>query len=78
MKERILFAVILFFVLGSAASSGTYLIGQTAISIFHGVGMLTLCIIGMMSFLLVIRFLNQSIINGCGENEKAGNPIFIL
>lgn len=49
MEKRILFAVILFFVLGSAAVSGSDSISQTAKSIFHGIGMLTLGIIGIVS-----------------------------
>ncbi|MDQ0430173.1 putative membrane protein SirB2 [Planomicrobium stackebrandtii] len=49
MKNRILFAVILFFVLGSAAISGADSISQTAKSIFFGIGMLTLGVIGIVS-----------------------------
>lgn len=49
MKDRILFAIILFFVLGSAAISGNDSINQTAKSIFHGLGMFTLGLIGIYS-----------------------------
>jgi hypothetical protein len=49
MKNRILFAVILFFVLGSAAISGTDSISHSAKSIFHGIGMFTLSLIGIFS-----------------------------
>lgn len=48
MKDRILFAVILFFVFGSAAISGTDSISQLAKSIFHGIGMFTLGMIGVI------------------------------
>lgn len=49
MKDRILFAIILFFVLGSGAISGNDSISHMAKSIFHGLGMFTLGIIGIYS-----------------------------
>ncbi|MGH2317893.1 hypothetical protein ACRC6Q_08985 [Planococcus sp. SE5232] len=50
MKDRILFAIIIFFVLGSSVTSGNDSINQTAKSIFHGFGMFTLGLIGIYSF----------------------------
>ena len=55
MKNRILFAVILFFVLGSAAISGTDSISHTAKSIFHGIGMFTLGLIGIISLYKIFK-----------------------
>jgi len=47
--DRIFFAIILFFVLGSGAISGNESISQLAKSIFHGLGMFTLSMIGIYS-----------------------------
>lgn len=49
LKDKIVFAVILFFVLGSTAISGADSISHTAKSIFHGIGMVTLGLIGIAS-----------------------------
>lgn len=49
MKDRILFTVILFFVFGSMVISNTDSINQTAKSIFNGVGMFVLGLIGIVS-----------------------------
>lgn len=49
MKNRILFAIILFFVLGSGVVSGADSINHTAKSIFHGLGMFILGLIGIYS-----------------------------
>lgn len=49
MKDKILFAIILFFVLGSGAISGNDSINYMAKSIFHGLGMFTLGMIGIYS-----------------------------
>ena len=49
MKNRVLLVVILFFVLGSAAISGTDSISHTVKSIFHGIGLFTLGMIGIIS-----------------------------
>ncbi|WP_394120018.1 hypothetical protein [Planococcus donghaensis] len=49
MKDRILLGIILFFVLGSNVISGNDSINQMAKSIFHGLGMFILGMIGIYS-----------------------------
>lgn len=49
MKDRLLLVVVLFFVLGSAAVSSMDSIGYTSKSIFYGVAMTVLIVIGLVS-----------------------------
>lgn len=50
MKEKIRLIVVLFFVLGSSVVSSSDALGYTAKSIFYGIAMGTLVLIGVMSF----------------------------
>lgn len=55
MKDRAIFAIILFFVLGSAAISGNPHFSQTAKSVFHGIGLAVLGLIGVRAFYNLFR-----------------------
>lgn len=55
MKDRITQAIILFCVLGAAAVSSTDFLSQTAKSVFYGISMGTLLLIGIISLFALIK-----------------------
>ena len=55
MKDRIILAIILFCVLGAAALGNLDFLSQTAKSIFYGISMGILIIIGIISLFASIK-----------------------
>lgn len=55
MKQRLELSVIYFFVLGSVSISSMEFIGQKAKSVFFGIGMAVLFVIGIMNIYKYIQ-----------------------
>jgi hypothetical protein len=55
MRDRLVLLVVLFFILGSAMVSSTDSLSYTFKSIFYGIAMTVLVVIGLISFYKYLR-----------------------